>query len=100
MSWNYRVLHRLVPVPEHMRAAVGRDHDETFAVHEVYYDEQGEPMSCSANPDPIMAESLRELQEVKMMMVAALRKPVLEWTLFEDKKPGQPKGQWGGRIIP
>lgn len=87
--WNYRVIHRKYPVPESMRAVVGHDWDDNYAVHEVYYDEAGEPKSCTTNPVGIEADNMPDLHATKALYVQALLRPVLEWDMFGEDEEQQ-----------
>lgn len=71
MSWNYRVVHQH---GEHLGQSW-----ETYAIHEVYYNAEGEPYMVSARPDRTSAEALAELRQVWRMMGEAFAKPVLEY---------------------
>ncbi len=70
MSWNYRVVER----------------NGFFNIHEVYYDENGVPWSCTAEPSFPQGETLEELQEDTAWYQNALTKPVLYWCDFEEMK--------------
>jgi hypothetical protein len=63
MSWNYRVM------------TVNRG--ESYEIHEVYYDEGGQPRSYTMNSVKPYGADLRELRQDLMWMLAALEKPVL-----------------------
>ena len=91
MSWNYRVVHRVVLLP----GTLGK-HDE-YSVREVYYDEKGQPNGVTENPCYLAAESVKELNADRMLMGAACRQPVLEWDeiVKPRKRPGQ---RAGGRV--
>lgn len=65
MSWNYRVI-KLI--------------DETiitYGIHEVYYDDEGEPESYTSEPIRLSAETFVELSLVLARILDALKKPVL-----------------------
>ena len=68
LSWNYRVLSR-------------KDSDDmkTFAIHEVYYDEEGTPTSCTLEAVSPMGETLEELQADMQYYNKALENPVLDY---------------------
>jgi len=72
MTWNHRVLYH---------APTDKNPDEWFAIHEVYYDENGKPTMCTKEPVEPFGESLDELKEDMQWFLAALDKPVLN---FED----------------
>ena len=69
MSWNYRVIKRLV------------DNVEFFAIHEVYYDEYEIPEFVTESPACPQGETLEELKKNSSLYVMALEKPVL---IYED----------------
>lgn len=73
MSWEYRVVRRRCAMP----GTLGTE--DVYAIHEVYYDEHGKPKMVSAEPSPLLAESLPALNETRMLMAVACRKPTLEW---------------------
>ncbi len=71
--WNYRLIHRKCTMP----GVIG--HEDYYAIHEVFYDDKGEPNGVTENEVAIHGSSLTEAIECKMKMAAALRIPVLEW---------------------
>ena len=73
MSWNYRVVHRRVTLPGTLGVM------DEFAVHEVYYDEHGQPNGVTENPTYLAAESLEELNADRMLIGQACRRSILEW---------------------
>jgi prophage maintenance system killer protein len=73
MSWTYRVIVRKCPQTQ----------EEIFAIHEVYYDENDAPGSCTVNPAAPIGASLGELKEVLQMYSTALEKPVLRYGDFQ-----------------
>lgn len=74
MSWNYRVVKTIV---------CG---EESYGIHEVYYDEQGEPRMFSADPCPVYSETLEGLEKEISRFEAALGRPILQ----ESNFPGAP----------
>lgn len=67
--WNYRLLEA---------------EDGTLAIHEVYYDEEGKPMSCTANPIDISGwNNIQEIADTLEMMKKALRYPILREEDFD-----------------
>lgn len=78
MSWNYRVIRQKVIVDD--------EEFDSFAIHEVYYDEDGKPGSITSDPVEPSGQTLQELGEDLRRMVAALNKPVLEYDDFNDKE--------------
>jgi hypothetical protein len=82
MSWNYRVVHRHLVHPN--------GGEDVYAVHEVYYDDDGNPTMVTENPVYLAAESVKELNADRILMGAACRKPVLEWDdIVRPKKPAR-----------
>lgn len=75
MSWNYRVLRRTLP---------GTSEAE-YNVHEVYYDEVGNPMSCTYEPVFPSGETPEELHDDMKRYVAAISMPILDWYAFESE---------------
>lgn len=73
MTWNHRVVRRTQPA-----AIPGLDREVTFAIHEIYYDNDGS-MSCTKEPVVPMGESLADLADNLKHFVAALNKPVLDY---------------------
>lgn len=72
MSWNYRVIHR-----KHA------NDEDTYAIHEVYYNEYGEITLWSQDGISPMGGTLEELRTDIYMQRAALTKPILEWDELE-----------------
>lgn len=71
MTWNYRVV-RQVEIDERGREEV------CYGIHEVYYDEDGVPTTCTVNPVAPFGESPDELAEDMDRMRKALEEPVLD----------------------
>lgn len=64
-TWNYRVI-------------ASSDNDETtYAVHEVYYSEDGDIVSWTEEPVPAVSESVDGLREVLARYQRAASMPVL-----------------------
>jgi hypothetical protein len=66
MTWNYRVV----------RTTDGEE--ESFAIYEVYYDDDGRPEACTEDPAHPSGETLEELAEDLTYYQAALSQPVLD----------------------
>lgn len=62
-TWNYRVMRN----------------GDLFAIHEVYYDENGKVEGYTQNPVCPSGESLEELKGDIEYYLEALNKPVLEY---------------------
>lgn len=67
MSWDYRLVHRI------------ETDGETYAVHEVYYNDAGQPNGVTERPCYLAAESVKELRSDLMLMRHAFELPILEW---------------------
>jgi hypothetical protein len=67
LTWNYRIIRHVDP------------EGEWYGIHEVYYDDQGQPHSLTANPVPIDAETPEELRR---LLDEAFEKPVLNYDDF------------------
>jgi len=73
MSWNYRIIAR-------------KDHDDFhFAIHEVYYDENGNPTSWTERDVGIAGYSLDELKQAYKHYGIAFKKPILFWDEEKDE---------------
>jgi len=81
MSWNYRVLVRTDPP---IGQAVGED---VYAVHEVYYDDNGQPTSCTEEPSAPQGTTPALLAEELEWFAEALKKPVLKYETFLKSSP-------------
>ena len=77
MYWNYRVIKSNVPVQDEDKVY------EVYALHEVYYDNDGYPGSWTLNP--ITLDNYDDSEDMKdsiTLMMDAFKKPVL--LLTED----------------
>ena len=77
--WNYRVVER----------------DDTFAIHEAYYDDAGNVTHITAEPVAPMGESLAELRADMEHYRRALDEPVLRYEDIvgdEAETPERPGG--------
>lgn len=70
MSWNYRVVKTTV------------DGEDSYGIHEVYYDEEGKPKMFSADPCPVFSETLEGLEEEISRIRAALGRSALQESDF------------------
>lgn len=73
MSWNYRIIRH---IPEKGEAYL--------AVHEVFYDDDGEPDGCTENPIQIIGEDLEAIQFQSMKIAESVDKPILDYQMFLD----------------
>ena len=72
MGWNHRVLRHIYT-------------EETWlAIHEVYYDDEGNPNSCTVDPIEPGGETLDELKAGLELMMKACEKPILDYEYFES----------------
>jgi hypothetical protein len=70
MSWNYRVIH----VPDETKES-----GYVYAIHEVYYPENGEPHSRAENPATTVGDSIESPRWIlEGGMASSLDKPILE----------------------
>jgi hypothetical protein len=67
MTWNYRVVHRVINAKD------------IYAVHEVYYDEDGLPEMVTEEPVNAQGETYEELVHDVVHYIAALAYPILEY---------------------
>ena len=63
MKWNYRVIER----------------DGIFAIHEVYYDQDGKPVGVTSRPAAPMGEDPQELARDLGRYMSAIGQPVIPW---------------------
>ena len=82
MSWNYRVIHRKTTDPEE---------PDTFAIHEVYYNNGGSPVMVTVSEIAPISDSYNGLDKVLKHYMKAIQKPILEYEDFTRK------GYNGGR---
>lgn len=67
MSWNHRVLRQ-----DHGDAGA------TYAIHEVFYDDEGNPYAWTAEPVPVYGDTWIETVDSHAIMGRAFALPVLE----------------------
>ena len=72
MSWNYRVLVKRVEGYENIP-------EEQYGIHEVYYDDNDIPHTCTESPCDPYGETVEELKDNMIQMMGALLKPTLEY---------------------
>ena len=70
MSWNYRILEQEF------------NGEITFAIHEVYYSDNGKPRACSEHPTYPMGKTMEELKNDLAMYGEAMKKDVLDYSNF------------------
>ena len=71
MSWNHRVIRRKYP-----------GGGVLWGIHEVYYDDDGKPRSCTENPIRIQEYSVSDLKKTMKRIRRALKKPALKYEDF------------------
>ena len=77
MSWSYRVVKTVTKIP------LG-DIDISYAVHEVYYDENGDIVNISENPSYPISDDLEGLKNVLSKMMTAYDRPVIDYHTGEE----------------
>ena len=77
MSWNYRMVCH--PSKEIEGLEIGYEY---YGIHEVYYDENGNPDYYAINACP-MAETAEELKNILNMMQKGVEKEILDEKIFE-----------------
>ena len=85
LGWNYRVVYH--PPSKYKGGETWFDREEYVAIHEVYYDDDGNPNMMTL--DAIVegdegAESLASLKWILENQLKALDKPVLEYELKNE----------------
>ena len=70
MTWNYRVV------------CTTDGEEESFAIYEVYYDDEDRPEARTEQPASPAGETLEELQEDLQAYLRALSEPVLDDAIF------------------
>ncbi len=81
MTWDYRVI--VTSGERASLAEVRAEEYEEWAIHEVYYDDEGKPDSYTENPSSPEGETEEELLRDAVAYMAALAKPVLTPEDFE-----------------
>lgn len=74
-TWNYRMI-------EHKN----QDGSSWFAIHEVYYDDDGNPKYCTEGPCSANGEDTESLITDMQYMMLALNKPVLLYSDFKSEE--------------
>ena len=81
MTWNHRI----------MRHTDSPDGEPYYALHEVFYDEEGGKPGWTKDPVNILGESPDEIRETLERMLRALDKPVMDYESGEEIAPEQPQ---------
>ena len=73
MTWNYRIVKRSYP---------NSKWDDTYSIHEAYYNEEGQADSITVEGIEPVGETPKELKQSLEMMLKALDKPILNYEDF------------------
>jgi hypothetical protein len=81
--WNYRVVKRCSP-----------DHPDepAYQIHEVYYNDQGEPDAFTVDAVAPLGETPEELKADLQAMLRALDAPVLEYAVLDEATKATRRG--------
>ena len=82
MGWNYRVIYH--PPSTYKVGKTELDRGEYLAIHEVYYNSDGQPNSMTMNGLVIGDDGKDSLASLKWILenqLEALKKPILEYEL-------------------
>lgn len=77
MSWNHRIIRHIEP-RTHM------DDSIYYAIHEVYYDEDGKVNGWTEEPIRIMEESLEDLKVTLQRLTESFDNPVIDYDTGQD----------------
>jgi hypothetical protein len=69
--WNHRII-------RHIEKTTNMDDSIYYAIHEVYYDENGKVQGWTEEPIRILAESLEDLKVTAERLVECFDNPVLD----------------------
>ena len=83
MTWDHRVL-----AHEHKG-------ELTFAIHEVFYNDDGTPNMCTENAVGVVGDNLAELSATLRLMLSALTEPILNYADFGPGGKYYKKTGWG-----
>lgn len=76
--WNYRLIH-------HEKRVADMYHD-WYAVHEVYYREDGTIKAVSAKPAVIIGDSVKDANGTRVLMFGAFKAPPLEMADIKQQR--------------
>ena len=79
MTWNYRVCKQRYPLHTSSLPDDDIEQQYTYAIFEVYYDENGEAEYVTTKPVYPQGEDYEDLQMDMTSYWGALDKPVLNW---------------------
>jgi len=71
--WNHRILRH-----------EEEDKSEWFAIHEVFYNNEGIPHSCTENPISIIQPDIEGIKWEIDKLAIAIDKPFIEYSYFEE----------------
>ena len=78
MTWNYRII---------------KNEDGYLALHEVFYDDDGNPSSCTEKPVSFIADPDEGIKGITISLERALSdaksKPVLDMAMFGSSPRGE-----------
>ena len=75
MSWNHRVIRHVDDKDEG---------EEWFSIHEVYYNDDLEPTSCTKDAIAPLQEEMKDLKWELEKMLECLEKPIIDYQYFLD----------------
>lgn len=78
MSWNYRLIRH---TKQHKRFGT----HEWYAVHEVYYREDGSVSAISSEPSPIIGDSVKDANGTRVLMFGAFKAPPLDMDVLKKQ---------------
>jgi len=73
-TWNHRVVRKKL---------VDDFDDEQYAIHEVHYDEEKNPVYVTQNPAMVVEMNMKDLQETLIRMLHATTLPALDYDDFD-----------------
>lgn len=77
MTWNYRVVKRVIDRGEIFPEDIRRE--TVYGIYEVYYDENDKPSSITIEPVVPFGETHEELVSCMKLFTRALNAPVLDY---------------------
>lgn len=79
MSWNYRVVKKTANLPNLGESVV------SYAIHEVYYDDNGDIVNISEEPMPIISDDLFGLYDTIGLIEKCLNKKMIIFETGEEE---------------
>lgn len=71
-TWNNRVIRKVY------------EHETQLGIHEVFYNDEGNPYLVTVNAVGVVGDTLEELEQTLKWMMEALGEPILEYSDFEE----------------